>query len=169
MEDKENNIKTTQGEALTNSKDIEVLPIKNKGGRPKGVKDHPNVLKDRKFNQIIELASKNLPASTIAKAVELPVRTVQNYVSKFKKVFKELENVEDYRNAKSDLLDAAQLTVLKNALSDKKLKKASFMSLAQGFEIFNKAGRLEKGLSTDNHAVSQFVKVHLGNILPDKS
>lgn len=69
---------------------------------------------------------------------------------KYFPVLSELEDVQLYRIHKSELLSAAQKLVLKYALSEKKLEKATFLQLCQGFEILNKAERLENNQSTEN-------------------
>lgn len=62
----------------------------------------------------------------------------------------QLEDVQSYRTHKSEILSSAQIKILKFALSEEKMKKASFIALCQGFEILNKAERLELGKSTEN-------------------
>lgn len=150
------------GEAV----EIELVPKLKSKGRPKGVKDSKKVIEHRKTAKILELNQKNIPTAAIARVVCMNESTVKYTIKKYSKVFKELENVQDYRNIKTDIIDAAQLAVLKSGLTDKKLEKASLISSMQAFEILNKAGRLERGLSTENQAVSQFVRVHLTG-LPD--
>lgn len=104
----------------------------------------------KKF-KIIEMAAKDFSQHDIAKAVGVPRTTVRDIIKKFGKVFKALDRVGDYRNSKADLLAAAQLTALESAMSDGKLKKAGFLGTLKGYEILNKAERLELGKSTENH------------------
>ena len=135
--------------------------VKKTGGRPKGKRDDPRIQRDRKIVKVIELASKNVQVADIAEAVALPLNTVKRTLKKFLPLFKELENVVEFRDVKADILSAAQLAVLKSALSERKVDKAGFLSLVQGAEILNKMERLDQGKSTENVANSIFGKVNL--------
>lgn len=105
-----------------------------------------------KHAAIIDLRMRGNSTSTIADAVALPLGTVKSILARFKPIFQELEQVTDYRTTKADLLAAGQLAALKSAMSGNKLEKAGFLSTLQGFEILNKAERLENNQSTENHA-----------------
>jgi len=120
-----------------------------------------STVKAKKTNQVLELASKHLSPGVISKATGIPETTVKNIIKKYSSIFKELKNVSDFRNLKTEILDAAQLDVLKNGLTDEKMHKASLMQSMQAFEILNKANRLEKGQSTENvekHIFSSLTK-----------
>ena len=83
------------------------------------------------------------------------VDVANGYISLSRKYFPllaQLEDVQLYRIHKSEILSAAQKLILKYALSESKLQKAGFLQLCQGFEILNKAERLEAGKSTENIA-----------------
>lgn len=134
-------------------------PIKGKAGRPKGTKDDKRVQRDRKIVRVIELATKNIDNQTIGKAVDLPESTVRSILKRFEPVFTELANVRDFREGKADILAAGQIASLKSAFSGNKLDKSSFLSTLMGFEILNKAERLDLGKSTENHAHTIFGKV----------
>ena len=95
---------------------------------------------------------KDFQASEIAEVVKMPESTVKDILERFKPIFKSLERVNDYRRTKTDLLAAGQLMALESAMSGNKLEKAGFLSTLQGFEILNKAERLENNQSTENHA-----------------
>ena len=99
--------------------------------------------------RIIELLTKDVPQEEIAALLDISQRTVSRVKQDFAKVFRALPRVADYRNTKSDLLAAGQLAALESAFSGKKLDKAGFLSTLQGFEILNKAERLETGQSTE--------------------
>lgn len=71
---------------------------------------------------------------------------------KYFPILGQLEEVQSFRTLKSDVLSAAQKIVLKYALSDVKMQKASFIQLIQGMEILNKIERLENNQSTENIA-----------------
>lgn len=107
-----------------------------------------------KLATIIDMKLKGCGNTLIADTVDMPISTVQSMITRFKPVFAEIENVGEYRGSKADLLAAAQVATLKSALSGNKLAKAGFLSTLQGFDILNKAERLETGKSTENHAHS---------------
>lgn len=117
--------------------------------------------RERKKLQILELHAKEVPANLIAEAVGLSVTSVKTTLAKFEGVFKNLERVDDFRKAKANILSAAQLTVLESAFTGDKLDKASFITTLQGYEILNKAERLDLGKSTENHSHSIFGKVSI--------
>jgi len=103
-----------------------------------------------KHAMILDQTAKGLKPKVIAQEIGERDDYVREVIRKFKPVFKELENVPNYRSVKSDLLAAGQLVALKSAMSESKLKKASFASTLAGFEILNKAERLENNQTTEN-------------------
>ena len=72
-----------------------------------------------------------------------------------------IEDLTTYRSLKADILEAAQIQILKYALSPAKLEKSGFLQLCQGFEILNKALRLDAGLSTENISTRTFGSISL--------
>lgn len=82
---------------------------------------------------------------------------------KYFPILSQLEDVQLYRIHKSEILSAAQKLVLKYALTEEKLKKATFLQLVQGFEILSKCERLELGQSTENISHKLFGKLELSN------
>lgn len=140
---------------------------KGKGGRPKGTKDDPRIQRDRKLAKILELAAKNIMPSDIAEAVNLPINTVKNTLKRFASVFPALEQVTEFRDVKADILSAGQLVALKSALSEKKVDRASFLSLIQGAEIMNKMERLDLGKSTENVSHQIFGRINVTKELSD--
>lgn len=120
--------------------------------------------KSYKKAKALDLAAKGLPISDIAKAVELPKSTVRDLITKFSPVFKKLPDVRQYRDIKADILAASQLAALESAFSGNKLAKASFASTLTGFEILNKAERLDRGESTDNVATKFTGTLAIGNL-----
>ena len=117
----------------------------------------------RKTERVLELANNGVSDSDIAKLVDVPLKEVKQCISEHGQIFQEIDNVRSYRDKKSEILDAAQIVVLKSALSESKLEKMSVLSGIQAFEILNKANRLENNQSTENHAVNIFGKVDLSN------
>lgn len=85
----------------------------------------------------------------------------QRITRKYFPILAQLEEVQEFRSTKADILSAAQIIVLKTALSPEKLAKSGFLQLCQGFEILNKAERLELGKSSENVAHSIFGSVNL--------
>jgi len=102
-------------------------------------------------------------------AVKRKIDNSKGYQWLGRKYFPVLSGIEDvqlFRIHKSEILSAAQKLVLKHALSEEKLKKATFLQLVQGFEILNKAERLENNLSTENVSM-KFSKSVPGKIIND--
>lgn len=87
----------------------------------------------------------------------------QTLTRKYFPLLSQLEDVQTFRAKKSDILSAAQKLILKTALSEQKLAKANFLQLLQGFEILNKAERLENNLSTENINTHVFGNLRLEN------
>lgn len=131
-------------------------PNKQKRNRTK-----KTVVTEKHVKQI-ELYNKGLPIKEIAKLTDSSVSMVQDTVSTFKNIFKELENVASYRDRKRDILDAAELAILKKAMQAEKLDQASLSNLAYAFRIFFESNRLESGKSTAN--IEQHVKFATINI-----
>lgn len=119
--------------------------------------------KNKRISKVLELAAKDVSKKDIADNVGLARSTVESILEQFAPVFQELKNVREYRQGKNDLLAAGQLAALKSAFSGNKLNKAGFLSTLQGFEILNKAERLESGQSTENHAHSFLGKLSIAD------
>jgi len=113
----------------------------------------------------VEMAAMGLPVSEIVKATGLPRTTTRALISKFAPLFKKLPDVADYRTVKADILSAGQLAALESAFSGNKLAKASFASTLAGFEILNKAERLENNQSTENISSRTVGKLEISNVL----
>lgn len=111
--------------------------------------------------KIVELKLQNNTQQEIAKLLDIPQSTVSATIERFKPAFKNVDRINDFRSVKSDLLSAAQLCALESAMSPTKLAKAGFLSTLQGFDILNKAERLESGKSTENFAHSVFGRIQL--------
>lgn len=127
----------------------ESLPIKVKRER----KLKRDVSEDKRA-KILEYAARGITQAEICKFTGLSKSTVQSTIKRFSKVFEALPRVNDFRGIRADILDAATLTALETAMTPSKLAKASFISAAQGAQIFDKMARLERGQSTENHAVN---------------
>jgi hypothetical protein len=123
---------------------------KKQTGRPKGRKDSPEVVKNRRDQKILELTLQNVPVRDIAKSADCSTTTVQKVRKQFAMVLNELNDVEDYRKMRGSILDASQMALLKSALTREKLDKASLRDLMVSFGILYDKGRLERGQSTQN-------------------
>lgn len=134
------------------------------GGKAWSKRDRkPRLSADSKRLKVIEMTVKGISPAEIGRAIAMPESTVKDIIKRFQPVFNELENASDYRKVKSDILAAGQLAALKSAFSGNKLAKAGFLSTLQGFEILNKAERLESGQSTENHAHSFLGKLSIAD------
>jgi hypothetical protein len=102
--------------------------------------------------RIVELYAKGLTLEEISNSLSLPVTTIRSRINPFKSLFKFLEQSEDYRLVKSNLLDAAEYQMLSLMLQPSKLKKASLAGITAAFKELHNANRLTKGLSTENQA-----------------
>jgi len=109
-------------------------------------------------NDQVVIKSSLEPSSDVSVNPYGPYKTL---IRKYFPILAQIENVRSYRSLKSDVLSAAQITVLKYALTPEKLAKASFLQLIQGFEILNKSERLNSNLSTDNVANAHFGQISL--------
>lgn len=115
--------------------------------------------RSRITRKVLSLAAQDLPQNTIAQVLGQPKSTVQTIIKRYSKVFKELPGVDDFRRVKADILDAAQLSVLKSGLTDAKLAKSGLLSSMKAFEVLHKAGRLERGESTENVSQQIFGRI----------
>lgn len=93
----------------------------------------------------------------IAKMLNVTDASIKFILDKFAPVISNLKDVPDYKIAKSDLLNAGELTVLKSILKPEALETARLGELAKTFDVFYKAGRLERGLSTQN--IESFTRI----------
>jgi hypothetical protein len=125
----------------------------------------PRLEQDKRTIKILELSAKGMNNSQIAQVVDMSPSGVKKIADRFKSVFTELEKVEEYRNIKADILSAGQLAALKSAFSGNKLAKAGFLSTIQGFDLLNKAERLERNLSTENVNTQVFGQILVENVV----
>lgn len=141
---------------MTDIKEAEVLipakPVKNKGGRPKGVKRSIKRLTQGELATVVLDYARGVKQHEIAQKFGVSESAVSTVLDKFKPAFSELQNVEQYRRAKSDLLDSAGLAILKEIVNPSKIEQADIRALSCSFDIVNKHGRLERGESTSNVA-----------------
>lgn len=108
---------------------------------------------DTKRALIVKMSMQGIGSKTISDVVKLPVKTVESIRERFLKEFKELNEVDTFREAKSDIIEAIQLKALKFAVSDKKLNKSSFLATISGVEKLQRIQRLNDDQSTSNTAI----------------
>lgn len=75
---------------------------------------------------------------------------IKKCMKHFAPIIHEMENVESYREIKSNILSAMEMVLLKEMSNPEKLAKASINNLAYAFQQINNANRLEQGQSTAN-------------------
>jgi|688.fasta_scaffold147979_2 hypothetical protein len=127
-----------------------IAPVKRKAGRPKGVKRAVSKLRQHEIALITTDYARGMKQTEIAKKFGVSDASVSMILAQFKPLFAELGNVESYRQVKSDIIDAASLTVLKEIVNPSKVEQADLRALACSYDILNKHSRLERGESTSN-------------------
>lgn len=137
---------------MTETREPEIVSAKpkNKGGRPKGVKRSIKKLTQGELATVVLDYARGVKQGEIAQKFGVSEAAVSTVLDKFKPAFSELQNVESYRKAKSDLLDSAGLAVLREIVNPSKIEAADIRALACTYDIVNKHGRLERGESTQN-------------------
>jgi hypothetical protein len=123
----------------------EVLPA-DKRKRPNRLRDVQQTTVQTK--RILSLHAKGVHDKEISKAVDVPLRTVRGRIKQFESVFTELKNVEEYRKNKADVLDAAQLVMLKSMVTPEKLDKASVNNLAYAMRQCHDMSQISQGKPT---------------------
>lgn len=132
-------------------KETEIMtPVKRRAGRPKGVKRAASRLTQGELATVVLDYARGVKQSEIAKKFGVSEASVSMILEKFRPAFAELQNVEEYRKAKSDLLDSAGLAILKEIVNPSKIEAADIRALSCSFDIVNKHSRLERGESTSN-------------------
>lgn len=141
---------------------VEVVPVQKPKRRY--TKPEPG---SKKREKILELAAKGVIKEDIVTLTGFSPTTVSRTLKRFSKVFKNLKEVDVFRNVKADILDAATLTALESAMTPSKLAKASFISSVTGAQMLDKMSRLERGQSTENHAHAVRATVTINNTIDD--
>jgi transcriptional regulator with XRE-family HTH domain len=96
--------------------------------------------------------AKGIPQREIAAKLGVSESAISLIVDKFKPAFAEIQNVEEYRKVKGQILDSVALATLKQISNPDKLEAAPLRDLGYCFDIVGKHSRLELGLSTSNVA-----------------
>lgn len=134
--------------------------IKAKRGRPKGVKRSAQKLRQHEIALITTDYARGMKQHEIAKKFGVSEASISGILKKFEPFFAELGNVEEYRQAKADILDSASLAVLKEISNPTKILDSDLRALSFSYDVLNKHSRLERNLSTSNVA-TQTVSISL--------
>ncbi len=135
----------------------------NTNRRRKGLKDKGSNSKEavavERLARQFELSVMGASQREIALATDTPLATVKDRLSRFREIFRCLDDVDAYRVSRLDLLDSTEFMLLKTLCDPVKLAKAPLYAVAQAFKEVATLRRLESGKSTQNTAVS-FVSVN---------
>lgn len=137
--------------------EVTILPAIKKG-RPKGRKTSKAALGRRRQAKVLDLAARGMNQIDIAKATGLSKQGVSKLLAEFKDVFAELQNVDNYRSVRGELLDAAELMALKSAVDREKHDKAGLQHVAYTLRQLHDMRRLHNNLSTSN-TLSQSISI----------
>lgn len=120
----------------------------------------------REVKEILLARQAGHTAKEIAECCTTPITTsgVQYIIDEWSETFKELANVTDYRTAKSELLSAVELLLLKAMCDPEKIAKASLQNAAFAYDKINTINRLEQGKSTQNIAKVVFTEIDVDSI-----
>lgn len=97
---------------------------------------------------MIELIGKGLNQTDIGRVLERPQDLVAPYFRAFTGALLDMQEVKDYRELKSDILEATEAKAIKFLNDDRKMEAATLRDLAYAFKEIHSAGRLERGLPT---------------------
>ena len=88
----------------------------------------------------------------VAIAADISVAQARRIRDQFTGIFGALAEVDDFRKVRTEILEAVELTGLKGAIDESKMKRVNAFQAMQIAEKAQKMRRLEQGLSTENHA-----------------
>ena len=101
------------------------------------------------LTEAVKLRYKHLLSyQQIADRFNVTKQAVQQRLATISKLLPHHDEIETYRQNKSQMLDALEYKVYNEMLDPDKLKDASFNNLAYGFQNISTQNRLEKGLVT---------------------
>lgn len=137
---------------------------REKTGKKRGPKGRLDVLRLRIM--VASMIAKGMSQRTICKVLNLHHKTVSRYAKETLENYPEIRSVIAYEKDRKDIITNAERKSLKSI--HKRLDKGTLRDSVLAFKVLHHAGRLERGVSTDNKAVSvtSFTKVSLTNI-PD--
>lgn len=128
--------------------------IRRRPGRQAGSKLSRAIKLKQTEAKIIALARKGLGQNDIARAAQCSETLVKRTRKRWAAAFAEIGNVKSFRDIKSEIFDAVQIAALKSLVKPETLAKGNPHSLAFAAKQLYDMGRLERGLSTSNNAVS---------------
>jgi hypothetical protein len=140
-------------------------PRRHPGGRPKGlkgVKVSPAAKARMRKAKAMRLMAQGITPKAAAAATGISPGTAKNYSMELRAIYKGLEDLEEFRTHKIDILEGTLSTILKSANDPIKLDKASVNNLAYAARQFHEIKRLEAGQSTAN--VEVFHRVPLDSL-----
>jgi hypothetical protein len=123
-------------------------------GRPPGSKNNPNLTTVRKVSRALALRAKGATEKELSKALDITPGAVHRALAPFDEILKKLPDLGQYRSARNDLLDGAEMVVLREVFKSEKLEAASLRDVAQALEKIVKANRLYHGQSSENISAS---------------
>ena len=102
------------------------------------------------LSQIIKLRYKhNMSYQQIADRIGCHKTSVMRKLDKYISMLPSAEEVESYRENKTQMLTALEYKVYEKMCNEETLKAASFNNLAYGFQNICTQNRLEQGLATE--------------------
>ena len=116
-------------------------------------------LSNAQVNRALELHMKGVGNNEIARSVKASNAAISKLLRKFKPFLRNLNQVEAYRNIRTDVFDAAEMMTLKSVMDPAKHEKATLSQAAYAFEKLFNARRLENNQSTSNvELVGRFLR-----------
>lgn len=134
---------------MTDTEEV-LAPAKKKAGRPKGVKRAASKLTQGELASVVLDYARGVNQNQIAQKFGVSESAISLIVEKFKPAFAEMQNVEEYRKVKGQILDSVALATLKEISNPDRLGQAPLRDLSYTFDTVAKHSRLEAGLSTQN-------------------
>lgn len=113
---------------------------------------------------------KNLSNSDIARHFDVTPQAVQQRLAKFEKILQKPGELEAYRRYKVDILESAEMTLIRDLLDGKRRKAASLNNVAYALQNVNNIARLEKGEATEivGHKLDpEYVRVRKAEIVTE--
>lgn len=108
--------------------------------------------------RVVDLKLKGVKQTEIAKITGQSTAAVCKQLQRFDKIFELLPKVEEYRQGRTELLDATELRLLQAINDPTKLQNATLNQAAFAFEKVAHYSRLWQDKSTDNVNTQVFYK-----------
>lgn len=145
---------------------------RRKETKPRRKKNETREQKQMKRDKkILELKTKGLQNVEIAKVVDCSPDTITRSLKRIEEWFGDLPTREDqksYSEARSEILTAAEMKMLRSMLSGSKMDEAGLASITSAFRAIFQSRRLEEGKSTANVAQEvKFTRVNIDDCRPE--